>query len=265
MEPKCIAVLGQFTAIGKPTYRSWSRLNTTAYAGSNKVVVKDNVPWSVGEQVVLAPTGYFTASGGLWSDVGGSVEILTILSVTLSTSDEGTVLTLSGRLNQTHLCTVVEGESFCGAVGLLSRSIVISSRDSEDPRTNSFGFGGHIAVLDLFLDVDDVSTSFSGSVTFRNVEFKNLGQSNSDSYGILVSSNSDRKPSVVSDCSFYNSYNIAVRACRCCSTRSLLNCNHLVASLSVHERSCCSGECGGKQLPECDLHRKRLQKLFSGV
>ena len=207
--------MGQFTAIGKPTYRSWSRLNATAYAGSNKVVVKDNVPWSVGEQVVLAPTGYFTSSGGLWSDVGGSVEMLTIVRVAWSSTYKGTVLTLSGRLNQTHLCTVVEGESFCGAVGLLTRSVVISSRDSENPRTNSFGFGGHIAVLDLIKGVDGVSASFSGFVTFRNVEFKNLGQLNSDRYAISFSYSGKHNASVVSNCSFYNGYSIAIRACKC--------------------------------------------------
>ena len=206
--------MGEFTAIGKPTYRSWSRLNATAYAGSNTVVLHDNVPWSAGDQVVLSPTGYFTKGGGLWSDHGGSVEILTIIQVTRSTSYKGTVLTLSGHLNQTHLCTMVEGSSFCGAVGLLTRSVVISSRDSEDPSTSSFGFGGHIAVIDLIKGVDGVSASFSGSVTLRNVEFKNLGQLNSDRYAISFSYEGSHQPSVVSNCSFYNGYSMAVRACK---------------------------------------------------
>ena len=207
--------MGEFTAIGTPTYRSWTRLNSTAYAGSTTVVVQDNVPWIVGQKIVLSPTAYFTNTGRLWSDVGGSVEILTILQVkkpSASTGYRGTILTLSGKLNQTHLCETVEGISFCGAVGLLSRSIVISSRDSEDKATSSFGFGGHIAVLDLIKGVDGVSATFSGRVTMKNVELRNLGQLNSDRYAISFSYSAAHRPSIISNCSFNNGYSIAVRA-----------------------------------------------------
>ena len=207
---KCLAVLGQFTAIGEPKLLSWSRLNSTATAGRSTLTLRDKVMWDVGDQVVVAPTGYFGKEGELWSDPGGGAEVHTIVSI--KTSSQGTLIQLNSPLNQTHLCTTVEGESFCGTVGVLTRSIKISSTDSEDKSSSSFGFGGHIAVLDLIKGVDGVSSSFSGSVLFKSIEFQNLGQLNSDRYAISFSYSSTHKPSLISGCAFNNAYSIPVRA-----------------------------------------------------
>ena len=207
---KCLAVVGQFIAIGESKSTTWSRLNATAQAGQSVVSLRDQVNWNKGDQIVLAPTGYFGKEGHLWSDPSGGVEIHTISSII--TSNGGTKLFLNSPLNQTHLCTTVEGEFFCGAVGILTRSIQISSKDSEDKSTSSFGFGGHIAVVDLIEGVDGVSSSFSGSVTLINVNFKNLGQMDSDRYAISFSYSASHMSSVVANCSFTNSYSIAVYA-----------------------------------------------------
>ena len=207
---KCIAVMGELIAIGKPKLVSWARLNATAYAGQKTVKVRSQVLWHVGDQVVVSPTGYFGAGDKLWSDVGGGAELHTITAVSVNTA--GSVITLNSPLNQTHLCAVVEGESFCGAVGVLSRSVKISARDSESFGTSNFGFGGHIAVIDLVPALDSVSDAFSGILTLKSVELTHLGKLNSDHYTISFSYSALHQSSEITDCSFNQGYSMAVRA-----------------------------------------------------
>ena len=168
--------------------------------------------WDIGDQIVVSPTGYFGSKGELWSDARGGVEVHTITQIVHLTKSRGTIITLASPLNQTHLCITVEGESFCGAVGVLTRSIRITSVQSEDPTTSSFGFGGHIAVIDLVKGVDGVSNSFSGFVTFKSVEFRNQGKLNSDHYAISFDYSAAHTPSIIMNCSFVHGYSMAVRA-----------------------------------------------------
>ena len=207
-----MAVMGSFAAIGQPKLVSWTRLNSTALAGQSTVVLNGIVQWKIGDQVVVSPTGYFGKEGKIWSEVGGGAEIHTILKIVTSPSSNSTTLTLNSPLNQTHLCTIVQGESFCGVVGVLTHSVKVSSRDSEDLSSTSYGFGGHIVVIDLIKGVDGVSSTFSGSVTLKSVEFRNLGQLNSDRYAISFSYSAAHKASQITGCSFNQGYSFAVRA-----------------------------------------------------
>jgi len=212
LSSKVIAVMGEFRAVGKPKLKSWSRLNATAAAGQRTLTIRDTVAWDVGDQIVVSPTGYFGSEGELWSDARGGVEVHTITQIVQATKSKGTVITLASPLNQTHLCIAVEGESFCGAVGVLTRNIRITSVQSEDPTSASFGFGGHIAVIDLVKGVDGVSSSFSGFVTFKSVEFRNQGKLNSDHYAISFDYSAAHTPSIIMNCSFVHGYSMAVRA-----------------------------------------------------
>jgi hypothetical protein len=224
---KCIAVMGTFRAIGKPKVVTWSRLNATATLGQRVVTVRDRVNWNVGDKIVVSPTGYFGANGKLWSESGGGMEQHVITKIV--TSSLGSVITLASKLNQTHLCSIMHGEYFCGAVGVLSRNVVIKSADSETPGTQSFGFGGHIAVIDLIAGVDGVSSTFSGSLILNSVQLQNLGQMNSDRYALSFSYSRNHNPSSITNCAFFGGYSIAVRAS---NTKGLVIQNNVAMNIT---------------------------------
>eukprot|EP00607_Mallomonas_marina_P005433 CAMPEP_0182439766 /NCGR_PEP_ID=MMETSP1167-20130531/86632_1 /TAXON_ID=2988 /ORGANISM="Mallomonas Sp, Strain CCMP3275" /LENGTH=3836 /DNA_ID=CAMNT_0024633535 /DNA_START=462 /DNA_END=11972 /DNA_ORIENTATION=- len=207
---KVIAVMGSFIAIGQTKTVSWSRLSETAAAGQSTVTLKQSVDWEVGDSVVISPTGYFGSEGELWSDDNGGAEVRNIVS--LEVVDTTTVIALDTPLSQTHLCTTVEGESFCGAVGLLSRNVRISSVDAAAVRWGEdHGWGAHVMVIDLVKGIDNVHTSFSGSVMLDSVEFKNMGKLNADSV-ITFDYNDVSNSSSIKNCAFNDLFSMIIRA-----------------------------------------------------
>ena len=210
---KVISVAGTLAARGRQTV-TWTKLNATAFAGTSMLTLSQMVPWAVGDEVVVSPTGFFDESGTTWStgisSLGPSVEVRIIKIVTiLSTPNQNyTQLTFQSPLNHTHLCQTLHGEQFCGAVGLLTRPVKFISQDSETPKTTSFGFGANIHVVDVF---DAVPYRY-GSVDIRNVEFTRFGKLNTDHYAIVINHRDYNHPSsYVLGCSFNFGYNLATR------------------------------------------------------
>jgi hypothetical protein len=217
---KVIAVVGSITAHGAQTSQSWTRLRTTVLAGSSQVRLSTLVDWKAGDEIVLAPTSYFNAVGSPWSSKtaiagGSSDEVSTILSVHNQTDAVThlpyTILTLAKPTNHTHLCTVRYGNSFCGAVGLLTRNVRFVSRDSENPALSSYGYGGNLHVFD-YITTKGGTPVRRGEASLINVEFKNFGKINSDSYAVrLRHYDAGHAPSLIRNCAFNRGYNLALR------------------------------------------------------
>lgn len=216
---KVIGVSGEFIAHGAPRIRSWTRLRATVPAHSSEVLLSLYVDWHAGDEVLLSPTAYFNEVGGVWSNkktaAGSGDEIITIVSVRNAT-DSAThavysILTLSRPANHTHLCTTKHGQSFCGAVGLMTRNVRFQSRDSETPGVSSYGFGANLHVFDLVPKTGATAVR-RGSAYLNGVMFKNFGKINSDRYAIQFQYTDYQHPaSLITNCAFNAGYSLAAR------------------------------------------------------
>jgi len=218
---KVIGVSGQLIAYGQHTTRTWTRLRTTVNAGSKEVALSKYVNWKAGDEVVLSPTGYFNEVGTAWSSKtsisGGSSDEKSVIASIRNATDATThttysILTLTRAANHTHVCTTRYGQSFCGAVGLLSRSVRFQSRDSETPGVSSYGFGADLHVFDIVPKTGATAVR-RGSVYLNNVLFKNFGKINSDRYAIQFEYTDYNHPaSTITNCAFNAGYSMATRA-----------------------------------------------------
>ena len=53
-----VGVFGGLDLFGKDVGTTWTELATTANAGSNEIVLSDQVQWSAGDEIVLGPTSF---------------------------------------------------------------------------------------------------------------------------------------------------------------------------------------------------------------
>ena len=212
---KVIAIAGSLEVKGQSKGNSWVKLNSTASAGSNTIIVNGAVAWNPDDEVVLSPTGYYNANGGLWKDKSGlgvNAETRTILGIQYIANLNCSRLTLNSPLNHTHLCTSVSGERFCGAVGVLTRNVQFISTDGENPSSYSYGFGANIRVVDV---VSKGKPTYYGWVAIRNVAFSNFGKVNSDHYVVAISHvDYNHRASALIGCAFVNGYNMVSRISR---------------------------------------------------
>ena len=223
---KVLAVMGDLTMVGKPTVEAWVRLAEPAQAGATSALLRaSSLGWAVGDEIVFSPTNYFGKNGELWSATDGSVEFRTITAV-LKMAGDVTKVSFTAPLLQTHFCGVVEEQSFCGAVGLVSRNVQISSKDSENAQdVTNYGFGGHVAVIDLVEELYSADRYFSGTLYLNSVQLKNLGKLNSDHYAISFMYSGKHGSNVIANCSFSNGYNFALKAA---NTNNILFRNNVV-------------------------------------
>jgi cell migration-inducing and hyaluronan-binding protein len=106
---------------------SWTKLASTAEAGSSTIDVLNAAEWQVGDEIVLASTDYDPRQA----------EVRTIAAIS------GNTITLDKALEYMHFGKITYGVDQRGEVGLLSRNIKIqASEDAEQ----SF-FGGHIMAM----------------------------------------------------------------------------------------------------------------------
>lgn len=100
---------------GKPVLRTWTRLAATSEAGSTTLELLEPVDWSVGSEIVVAPTG--------WD------RFETEVAVVAGVSNGGATVTLTQPLLHRHLgvSRVFDGVSvpLRAEVGLLSHNIVV--------------------------------------------------------------------------------------------------------------------------------------------
>lgn len=208
---KVIGVSGEMIVIGQSKNDSWVKLNATVEAGSRTIVLAKSVTWSSGDQIILSPTGYFTSTGSPWyTDSSNSPEEYRYISAVnhvIEGTHEYTVLTLNKGVNFTHICETIEGNSFCGAVGVLTRNVRFISTEQTTSGLN-YGYGANIHVFDII----NTSPRRYGSAHLENVEFRNFGKVNSDHYAIAMAHTDFLHPaSEVKNCSFNSGYNFALR------------------------------------------------------
>jgi hypothetical protein len=101
---------------GANVVRTWTRLASTATAGSTQITLLQSVNWPVGSLIIIATTGDYLSQGE------SETRIITAVS------SNGLTLSLDSPLNNTHLgitqsvgSTTVE---FRAEVGLLSHNVV---------------------------------------------------------------------------------------------------------------------------------------------
>ncbi|CAM9185240.1 unnamed protein product, partial [Ectocarpus fasciculatus] len=218
---KVIAVPGQLSLVGEKVENTWLRLANTATFGSTKVILNGLASdWGIGDSIALSPTNYFARNGYAWYDENAAdtdgVEMRVISAIYFNQAQKTTEIRFSDPLGATHLCHTDMGEVFCGTVGLLTRNVLLSSRDSETPASSSYGFGGHIMVMDATVADNSVGRDMFGTANLEYVQLRNFGKVNTDHYGIgysYTSTENRNTPSgknKVVGCAFDGGYNIAV-------------------------------------------------------
>ena len=106
---------------------SWTKLTSTAEAGSKTIEVMDASGWMKGDEIVLASTDFDPRQA----------ERRTISAI------KGNTITLDSPLKYMHFGKITYGVDQRGEVGMLSRNIVIqASEDAEDSY-----FGGHVMAM----------------------------------------------------------------------------------------------------------------------
>src|SRR5690606_21828994 len=106
---------------------TWTKLASTAEAGSNRIEVLDASGWRQGDEIVLASTDFDPRQA----------EKRTITAV------QGNTLTLDRPLEYMHFGEITFGVDQRGEVGLLTRNIRIQASDDAE---QSY-FGGHIMAM----------------------------------------------------------------------------------------------------------------------
>lgn len=166
--PKTIGVYGGLNLHGIKRNVSWTRLNSTALAGQNLIVLNQSVDWKVGEEIIITTTDTNIEH----------TERHTIANV----SSDKTRITTVQPLAYTHIVirnVFPNGRivDIAGVVGLLTRNIrVINS----SPSSELFGF--RILVTDYSTDLWDsvaggyVNTYYKGYARLSNTQFIGFGQ-----------------------------------------------------------------------------------------
>jgi len=80
---------------GIPRHPTWSQMETTANIGDNKITIFEPVDWKAGEEIVVAPTGYYNREA----------EQFTILAVD-NTNPNKPVITLNSTLKYKHFAGI---------------------------------------------------------------------------------------------------------------------------------------------------------------
>jgi hypothetical protein len=144
---------GVIALYGAPV-KSWSKLSTTASAGSNSLTVLDAKGWRVGDSIVITSTDYWD-----WDPSSkGRNEIRKITAIS------GNTLTLDSALKYKHWGQLQTYAGFSvderASVGLLTRTVKI-----QGDSTSTNGFGGHLMMMQ------------GTRLYLNNVELYRMGQS----------------------------------------------------------------------------------------
>src|SRR5690349_12343945 len=127
MGDRGIMISGGTLNLHGTTTNTWTKLASTAKAGSTSIEVLNAAGWRVGDQIVLASTDYDPRQA----------ETRTISAI------NGNKLTLDKKLDYMHFGKITFDVDERGEVGLLTRNIKVqASADAEQ----SF-FGGHIMAM----------------------------------------------------------------------------------------------------------------------
>ncbi|CAD5116834.1 DgyrCDS5681 [Dimorphilus gyrociliatus] len=200
---KVLAVFGGLDLIGKNRTVYWTTLKSPAAAGDSKLILSRAVDWVVGEEIVVAPTGF---------DVKHT-ETFTITGV----SPDQTEITLNGTLQFAHIASTEQYGSqviqIAAEVGLLTRNIKIIGLDNGNMFKQAFGARVLVGITSGINEFGEIEAHI-GYARLRNVEFAYTGQE-----GFVASYDprhslsfvhtgdvTENKPSEVIGCSFHNGF-----------------------------------------------------------
>jgi cell migration-inducing and hyaluronan-binding protein len=139
-----IMLMGGTLNLHGTTKNTWTKLSTTAAAGSNSIQVLDAAGWKVGEEIVLASTDFNPRQA----------ERRTISAIS------GNTITLNQKLEYMHFGKITFDVDERGEVSMITRNIKLqASADAEQ----SF-YGGHVMAM---------ATS---KMFVEGVEFNRMGQ-----------------------------------------------------------------------------------------
>ncbi len=156
--PGIISHGGRMDFHGAPIDKTWVKLGATMQPGANTVTLAEPVDWKAGDQIIVTasekdPTASRNSSlSFLKGDMVPQTEKFTINKI----SNGGRTLTLSGTLQFKHFGGF-NASDLRSEVGLLSRNVVIESRDPD-------GVRGHTMY----------HTGGPGSISYA--EFRHLGK-----------------------------------------------------------------------------------------
>ena len=178
---------------GVPRNPTWTELLTTAFAGENTITLNTAVDWIIGEDIVIAPSGYDNTQ----------TEVRRITKVGREINTDLPVLTLDKPLKFDHFAGIdAYGDDFIemrSEVGLLTRNIMFQG--DETSAANKYG-----ANIMLYSDGDD---SLIGRIEYVQLQF--VGQAYQEGkYPIVFHMHGDASKSYVKGASIHDSYNRAI-------------------------------------------------------
>ena len=200
-----VSIPGYISMHGQDVGITWTKIASTAQAGSNTIELSQEVSWAEGSEIVVSSTSWELKE----------TERHTILSVA------GKTITINGTLMYTHMGTTGQlsdnSLSFKvqGEVGLLTRNVKIVGAEYEEIEKQQFGAR---VLIGAFNKDGAIFPSYG---RFSNVEFARVGQDGwTDFYDPRYSlvfhgsgnhtdeSEDDRPPiSYVKKCAFNYNYN----------------------------------------------------------
>jgi len=143
MGDRGILVMGGKLELHGDREHTWTKLSSTAKAGSTKIEVLDAGGWRKGDEIVLASTDFDPRQA----------EKRTITAI------RGNAITLDKPLEYMHFGEITFGVDERGEVGLLTRNIRIQASDDAEKTY----FGGHImAMLQSDVHISGVELSRMG-------------------------------------------------------------------------------------------------------
>ena len=191
---KVLVVLGNASLYGQPRVPCWVKLAKTAEVGDKSVTLATSVggsaghAWAPGDQIIFAPTEFDTTQVdyATITSVNGDGKTLALAAPLLYRHFAGPLFsTVSSDARSVPVGSALAAKSLHGAVGLLSRNIVI--RGDLEPYTGTDTelfydykiYGGHVTVSAINR-APSVTTPhplvYAGKLEAHYVQFDQMGQ-----------------------------------------------------------------------------------------
>lgn len=186
---KTIDVFGRFKASGIDVVASYFPLLKTVHIGDMFATLNSTsaITWKVGDTIVFSPTAFYDKLGAVWygsHHIGeltipmvSAVETRTITDIRVGSDN---VIFFDKPLQYDHLCETSYNETFCGYVGVVSRSVnILTASDTSQMNSAAYGRGG---VINVYTNIE---VHRNALIHFSNVHFQNMGDALSDTGAIF--------------------------------------------------------------------------------
>lgn len=167
---KGMGVFGGLDLHGRPRSVTWTRLRSTAQAGSSSFTLVEPVDWRIGDKIIMTTTSY----------IANQTEVLNITGI----SGDKKTITVSNPLVYTHIAfneTLPDGQKYeiAAGVGLLTSNLKIIGGEYPEQEADLYGF--RIIVSDYSVIVNGIEMFYKGYARISSTEFFKPGQFSRDS------------------------------------------------------------------------------------